>query len=150
MLPRSILRTSRALYLYPDGHGVVIHQRRLPNVGLVTWATGHQSVLPRLRLPSGRLVVNREAIALVATAKELRVQWSEGTTHTRRLDVRPMELAIDYGLGLSVFHLLPDLISSDIHWQDGAAKEQWEELRAGEDWGLQRMARLFPAAAKAA
>ena len=146
----TIPRTARVLYLYPDAHGVLIHQRKDKDVGLMTWATGHQQFLPRLRVPSGRLVINREAIPLVAKAKELRVQWSEGTTHSRRLGVRPMELEIDFGLGLSVFHLLPDVISSDILWQDGAASERWEDLHEGEPWGMQRLSRLFPALARAA
>lgn len=146
----TIPRTARVLYLYPDAHGILVHQRKDRDVGLVAWATGHQHFLPRLRLPSGRLVINREAVPLVAKAKELRVQWSEGTTHTRRLDVRPMELGIDFGFGLSLFHFLPDLISSDIHWQESAASERWEDLREGGEWGLQRLSRLFPALPQAA
>ena len=146
----TIPRTARVLYLYPDAHGILIHQRKDRDVGMMTWATGHQRFLPRLRLPSGRLVINREAIPLVAKAKELRVQWSEGTTHTRNLGVRALELELDFGLGLSIFHLVPGLISSDILWQDGAVREEWKDLREGEEWGLQRLSRLFPLPSKAA
>ncbi len=54
-----------------------------------------------------------------------------------------MELEIHFGLRLSVFHLLPDIISSGIFWQEDAASEQWEDLWEGEAWGIQQLSRLL-------
>lgn len=147
-IPASLRRTARTLYLYPDGHAVVVHQR-LPGEG-GSWATAHQRVIEHLRIPAGRLIIAREAIPLVLAARDLRIDRSAGTSITKQLGLQAVELSLNLGLGLAIFHLIPDVISSDISWQSDAAPEAWEDLHAGEEWGVQDLKHLYPATAAAA
>jgi hypothetical protein len=144
-IPNGILRTARVLYLYGDGHAVIAHERKDRMAGRIHWVTAHEKAGPDVRLASGRLIVVKEAIPMILSAKSVGAAHGAGSNATSQRSLRIVDLEIDHGAGPVYFHLFPELVSGDISWQAEAACERFDSVVEGREWGTLPVGRVYPA-----
>ena len=131
-----ILKTARTMYLYGDGHAVIIHEKNDKQAGRVQWATLHESIGVKADF-TGRLIISHAgAMAMLLASDAVRCtepSITHGSENTRKLNIAVGNVSFDFGAGYTHFNLLDGLISCDFHYQ-ADDKEAWADIADSYHW----------------
>ena len=121
------LKTARTMYLYPEGHAIIVHKKYDKNAGEVQWAVLHSPEQVGIDCDfTGRLIIDDNAIATVRTMAKIvctEPSIDNGSESTKNKGIRVASVTLktkydlkDYYSGLRVT-LFPDILSGDFTYQ---------------------------------
>lgn len=149
-ITKSFLKTACTMYLYSDQHAVVIHTKRDPKAGDVSWATIHENVGLGVIIPNGvgRIIVSdASAIAMVLKADSIRVRTpsvEDGSISSKGLNLVVGTVALDFGCGEFHIYNLPNVLISSIYYDTRAADERWSIVKSLRTWGSLVVSDVYP------
>ena len=151
----AILKLADHLYLYADGHAVVVHSKDDRQAGKVQWVTLHESIDVRAMFPNGkgRIIVKGPAsmamlLAAIAVAPS-EPSLIAGSENTRKRDIPVANFAFNFGHGNVHIPSFPGLISWDFTYQPEYS-ETWDDLAEKYHWCDYNITARYPVAQKKA
>lgn len=153
MIPSKLMTTLQTLYLYSDGHAVIVHEKQMREAGAVRWVTIHEDIGVRTIFDnpdgSGRLIVSHAAaVAMLCAAQSVRCEQpsvDRGSKLTKERGIAVGYVALNFGRGEVFLHQMPGLIGSDFTYQPEARAETWASLKLAHRWADYNIGDRFPA-----
>ena len=134
--PRKRIQT---VYLYPDGHAVVVWQKRDRDAGTIEWVEIHERWGPVVGFIEGRLILKPELAALVKharaiSAKEATVEAGSEKTKAANLALDTLEVLSRGAEWPVYFHNIPHMLSGPWTYQPHIDLENFEAVRENVMW----------------
>lgn len=143
------LRTLQTIYLYADGHAVLVHEKSDKQAGKVQWVEIYEKFGPRCYFPSGRIIfsgfysfsaglANLVHRAESVEAKAASVESGSLNTQSKGIPVGHCTIkGKDYSVSLMD---LPGLISGEYIYQPETS-EKWEDVKDKYSWSYHHIAK---------